>query len=114
MPSWIDPYGRVELGVAFPLRAPQKDYFGAGFGGRLNLGLDFAQWFGVQLTGQIIDLPARPGAPVTGDAVPGAVGGGVRLHLPYRYVVSPWIDADVLYVRTGSLDRLGFSVGVGL
>jgi hypothetical protein len=27
---------------------------------------------------------------------------------------SPWIDADALYVRTGGLDRFGFTLGAGV
>src|SRR5689334_10272331 len=92
-PSWIDPYGKVELGVAFPLRAPQSDYFWPGLGARLNLGLGLGEWFALQATGQMLALPARSAAPTSDAAVPFGVGGGVRLKLPYRYFASPWIDA---------------------
>ena len=27
------------------------------------------------------------------------------------YAASPWIDGDLLYVRTGGLDRFGFTAG---
>lgn len=114
LPKILDPYGRVELGVAFPITSPQSDYFGAGFGGRLNLGLGIGEWIGVQLTGQTVVLPARPMAPASDPAVPIGLGAGVRVKLPYRFPVYPWIDADALYVRTGPLDRFGFTVGVGL
>jgi outer membrane protein OmpA-like peptidoglycan-associated protein len=30
------------------------------------------------------------------------------------YAASPWIDADVLYARTGGLDRMGFAAAVGV
>ena len=113
-PGWLDPYGKIEAGVAFPLRSPQKDFFGPGFGGRLNLGLGLGEWISVQLTGQVVALPARNTAPTGDAAVPIGLGGGLRLKLPYRYAVYPWIDADLLYVRTGPLDRLGYTVGIGV
>lgn len=113
-PSSIDPYGKVELGVAFPLNTPQSDYFGPGFAGRLNLGLGIGEWFGVQLTGQMAVLPARAAAPMPDPAVPIGLGAGIRIKLPYRFPVYPWIDADALYVRTGPLDRFGFTIGLGL
>jgi outer membrane protein OmpA-like peptidoglycan-associated protein len=47
-------------------------------------------------------------------------GAGIRLKRPHDNTgrgldaVSPWLDADALYVRTGPLDRFGFAVGAGL
>ena len=113
-PGWLDPYGKIEAGVAFPLRSPQSDYFGPGFAGRLNLGLGLGEWISVQLTGQVVALPARSTAPTSDSAIPIGLGGGLRLKLPYRYAVYPWIDADLLYVRTGPLDRFGYTVGIGV
>ncbi len=115
LPAWLDPYGKVEAGVAFPAKSPQSDFFGAGFGGRLNAGIGFHGWFSVQLTAELAALPARGAAPSTDPALPLGLGGGLRVQLPYRgYAVSPWLDGDVLYVRTGSLDRFGYSIGLGL
>jgi len=119
LPSYIDPYGKIEAGIAFPVRSPQSDLFSAGFGGRGNVGVGFYGWLAVQLTVQTAVLPARANVmtniPLSSDpAAPLGLGGGIRLQLPYRYSVSLWVDADFLYVRTGSLDRIGYSVGVGL
>src|SRR5438132_1580577 len=72
------------------------------------------EWVGVQVTGQIMSLPGRDGAPSMGSAVPLGLGGGLRFKLPYRYPVAPWVDVDLLYVRTGSLERLGYTVGAGV
>src|SRR5207249_10959125 len=105
---------RVEAGAGFPLHAPQTDYFGPGFAGRLNLGVGLGEWVGVQLTGQPLALPSRMGAPGEGTAVPIGLGGGVRVKMPYTHKVSPWIDLDLLYVLTGPLGRLGYTVGAGL
>lgn len=48
-------------------------------------------------------------------------GGSVRLQRPHSapnddkyYAVSPWIDVDAQYVRTGDLNRPGFAVAAGL
>ena len=73
-PGWLDPYGKVEAGIAFPLRSPQKDFFGPGFGGRLNLGLGLGEWVSVQLTGQVVVLPARNTAPASDAAIPIGLG----------------------------------------
>ena len=51
-----------------------------------------------------------------------AFGGGARLMRPHDapggaagfYAISPWVDADLLYVRTGGLDRPGFATAAGL
>jgi hypothetical protein len=47
-----------------------------------------------------------------------AFGGGARLMRPHDaigfYGASPWVDADLLYVRTGGLDRPGLATAVGL
>lgn len=42
------------------------------------------------------------------------IGTGPRLQRPRKYRWSPWLDAEALYVRTGSLDRFGYTVGAGV
>ena len=65
-------------------------------------------------------LPTATAMPTQGTAW--TVGGGGRLRRPHDapggaagfYAISPWIDADALYVRTGGLDRPGFATAAGL
>ncbi len=51
-----------------------------------------------------------------------SVGGFLRLRRPHGYewnsstgaaAVSPWVDADAQFVRTGPLNRFGAAVGIG-
>ena len=64
-----------------------------------------------------------PKSPYSAAGVSGlwAFGAGLRLKRPHHIVdnsywsgTSPWIDADVQYIRTGDLNRLGLSAGIGL
>jgi outer membrane protein OmpA-like peptidoglycan-associated protein len=47
-----------------------------------------------------------------------AFGGGLRIKRPHdsksAYGISPWLDADAFYMRTGELNRPGFDAAVGL
>jgi outer membrane protein OmpA-like peptidoglycan-associated protein len=47
-----------------------------------------------------------------------ALGGGVRIKRPHdatsAYGISPWLDADAFYMRTGPLNRPGFDAALGL
>ena len=126
----IDLDVKVEPGLAFPIGKPQSDRFGvggaatlkalAGFeGGYLNLaaGLTF------------VGLPAKSGfadssvgtawAPSLGLRLePPRESDALRLQKPHRdeafYGARPWIDGDIMYVRTGGLNRAGFAAAVGL
>ena len=106
---------KLEPGVAVPLTAPQSTVYGVGGGQSLKALLGLNSWLGVGPSAQFMLLPNR-----TANAESGVVwgfGGGLRLHRPHDRQsfagVSPWLDADVLYVRTGQLNRLGFDAAVG-
>jgi outer membrane protein OmpA-like peptidoglycan-associated protein len=66
-----------------------------------------------------LTLPADGDLDATGTAW--ALGGSVRVMRPHNapdndqfHAVSPWADVDLLYVRTGKLNRPGFAIGAGL
>ena len=108
---------KLEPGIAIPLTSPQTDHFRLGGGGFGRIGFGVVPYIDLQIAGGGFGFPTKDadGVPV----VIGAVGGGLRLQLPHEgksgpRKYSPWIDADMLYVRTGGLDRAAFDVGAGI
>ncbi len=106
-----EPHLRFEPAVGHPVGAPQTDYFGPGGGGAIKAGLSLVP---------VLDLQAQGGYYAFSTKKPidhvslGSIGLGPRFQWPRdRGVVSPWLDAAGLYVRTGVLDRLGLEVGGG-
>jgi len=110
---------KVEPGVAFALTEPQSQLFGVG--GSVTVK---ALW---SLNGYLDLGPSATFLALTTEASQGdsgtawAFGGGLRLKRPHTSpgddglgAMSPWVDADALYVRTGDLDRFGFDVAAGL
>lgn len=67
-------------------------------------------------TAAFTTLPSAPAMSTSGTAW--AFGGGVRMMRAHDatgfHGVSPWVDGDLLYVRTGELDRPGFATAVGV
>lgn len=67
-------------------------------------------------TASFLMLPAATAGAESG--VVWALGGGLRLKGPHDAKsasgISPWLDADAFYMRTGSLNRPGFDAAVGL
>ncbi len=110
---------KVEPGVAVPLNAPQTDHFDVGAAGSVKGLVGLTPYLDIGPSVSLLVLPtAVPGAP-TGIAF--GLGGGLRLKRPHDasntdtgwMAVSPWVDADLQYIRTGGLDRSGISVGAG-
>lgn len=110
---------KVESAFAFPLTEPQSDLFGVG-GSQTIKGLwALNEYWGIGPSATFLGLTTDA---ATGD--PGTawtLGGSVRLQRSHSapdhdkyYAISPWIDADVQYVRTGGLDRPGFAAAVGV
>jgi outer membrane protein OmpA-like peptidoglycan-associated protein len=106
----------VEPGVAVALTDPQSERTDTGLGQTLKLLFGVTRYLAVGPTAAYTTLPAATSMPTSGAAW--AFGGGARMMRPHDavgfYGVSPWIDADLLYVRTGGLDRLGFASAVGV
>lgn len=106
----------VEPGLALALTNPQSQRTDAGFGQTLNLLFGVTPYLALGPTAAFTTLPSAPSMSTPGTAW--AFGGGARLMRPHDaigfYGASPWVDADLLYVRTGGLDRPGLAAGVGL
>jgi outer membrane protein OmpA-like peptidoglycan-associated protein len=110
---------KVEPGIAFPLTSPQSDLFDMGGGQTIKALWALSPYLDIGPSATFITL-------ATDDATPGengtawTFGAGLRLKRAHHvsaddfFALSPWLDADALYVRTGDLNRAGFAVGVGL
>ena len=106
----------VEPGLAVALTNPQSQRTDAGFGQTLNLLFGVTRYLALGPTAAFTTLPTAPSMSTPGTAW--AFGGGGRLMRPHDalgfYGASPWVDADLLYVRTGGLDRPGLASALGL
>lgn len=102
---------KLDPSVAFPLTGPQREAFGVGGGGFAKGAYGPLDWLDVQLdVGGLGFAPKH--APTAGLF---ALGGGVRFQLPQRrFRVSPFLEASVLYARTGDLDRFAYAVAAGV
>jgi outer membrane protein OmpA-like peptidoglycan-associated protein len=107
---------RIEPGVAVPLSSPQSNRFDVGGGQTVKGFYNLAPWLDIGPTISFTDLPAADGFQRSGTSWD--FGAGVRVKGPVTgdglFGMIPWADADVLYSRTGDLDRPGFDVGAGL
>jgi outer membrane protein OmpA-like peptidoglycan-associated protein len=106
----------VEPALAVALSAPQSQRTDAGFGQTLKLLFGVTRHVALGPMASFTTLPTATSMPTSGTAW--AFGGGARVMRPHDavgfYGISPWADADALYVRTGGLDRLGLAAAAGL
>ena len=106
---------KLEPGVAAPLTAPQSTVYGVGAGQSLKALFGVTSFLDVGPSGQFMYLPPAKTGRESGTVW--GLGGGLRLKWPHDsealFGVSPWLDADALYIRTGLLDRPGFDAAVG-
>jgi outer membrane protein OmpA-like peptidoglycan-associated protein len=110
---------KIETGVALPLTDPQSQRFDVGGGQTLKALWLLNRYLNLGPSATFMGFPAQgPGGDVGTAWTFGASLGLRRPHdLPDDasfFGISPWIDVDALYVRTGPLDRPGVDVGVGL
>jgi len=107
---------KVEPGVTIPLSAPQSQIYSAGASQSVKLLFGLTPFLDLGPSTSFTILPNRISGQESGVAW--TFGGGLRLHRPHDavsfYGISPWLDADLLYVRTGPLNRLGFDAAAGL
>jgi outer membrane protein OmpA-like peptidoglycan-associated protein len=112
----LDVSFKLEPGVAVPLTAPQSQVYGVGGGESLKALFGLTPYLDIGPTASFLLLPAAAAHAESGIAW--GLGGGLRLKRPHDaesfYGLSPWADADLLYVRTGDLNRPGFDAAVGL
>lgn len=109
---------KVEPGVAFPLTQQQSQRFNLGGGVAAKLLYGLGPYADLAAGISIIGLPTSTNSLSSSVGTAWGYGGGVRLKGPHDsesfYGVSPWVDADALYVRTGELNRFGVAAGAGL
>ena len=126
----IDLDVKLEPGAALSMTNPQSQRFE--FGGAATIkGLVGFEGGLVNLSAgmNFLGLPAQTGFASTSVGTAWAPSAGLRIQLPRESEKmrlhkphqresfgggKPWIDGDVLYVRTGGLDRFGFAGAVGL
>lgn len=106
---------KLEPGVAIPATAPQSEIYDVGGGQSLKALFGVAPYLDIGPSASFLFLPAS--APLAESGVAWGLGGGLRLKRPHNQLdsgTSPWLDADLLYIRTGDLNRLGFDAAVGV
>jgi outer membrane protein OmpA-like peptidoglycan-associated protein len=110
---------KVEPGLALPLTAPQSELFDAGVSETLKVLWTLNPYLDLGPSVTYLALPHETDADEFGTAV--TLGASARFKRPHHapdnddfYAISPWVDADALYVRTGGLDRPGFALAAGL
>lgn len=109
---------KIEPGVAFPLSRPQSQRFEVG-GSQTVKGLwALTPYLDLGPSISVLVLPAK--APLSDTGTAWTFGGGARLKRAHHGAggsfdaISPWLDADLLYVRTDQLNRPGFAAAAGL
>ena len=114
--SAMDLSFKLEPGVAIPLSSPQSDVYGVGGGQSFKALFGLNSYLDVGPTVNFLLLPAS--ADLAESGVAWGLGAGLRLHRPHDAEsmsgLSPWADADALYVGTGDLKRPGFDAAVGV
>jgi hypothetical protein len=120
LPAWADPLSlKLEAGVALPLTEPQSQRFKLGGSGTLKALWSLTEYLDVGPSATFVALPSESSEGGSGRAW--AWGASVQVKRPHTapdddrfHAISPWADADLLYVRSGPLNRAGFAVAAGL
>jgi outer membrane protein OmpA-like peptidoglycan-associated protein len=111
---------KVEPGVAVSTSTPQASRFNAGGDISVKALFGLTPWLDVGPSVSFLALDnSNRTDQTTGTAL--GLGGGARVKRPHDAsnkgeglgAVSPWVDADAQYIRTGNLDRAGVSIGAG-
>jgi outer membrane protein OmpA-like peptidoglycan-associated protein len=108
---------KVEPGVALPLTNPQSRLFKTGGGETIKALWVINAYMDIGPSATFLALPSETSGAEAGTAW--TFGGSLRLRLPRNapdtfLAISPWVDADALYVRTGGLNRPGFAAAAGV
>jgi outer membrane protein OmpA-like peptidoglycan-associated protein len=108
---------KLEPGVALPLTSPQSRIFKTGGGETIKALWVVNEYMDVGPSATFLALPSETTGGEGGTAW--TFGGSLRARRPRNAAVeflgiSPWFDADILYVRTGHLNRPGFAAAVGV
>jgi outer membrane protein OmpA-like peptidoglycan-associated protein len=107
---------KLEPGLAIPLSDPQADLYNVGGGQSLKALFGLTPFLDVGPSASFMMLPASTSGAEAG--VVWGLGAGLRLKRPHDEQtfggLSPWFDADLLYVRTGELNRTGLDAALGV
>lgn len=120
MPSVLGDFAlKLEPGLALPLTEPQLGAFNLGGSQTMKALWTINPFLDAGPSVAFLALPNENSALAPGIAW--TYGLGLRVKRPHEsasddsyFSASPWVDADALYVRTGSLNRPGFSVAAGV
>lgn len=111
---------KFEPGLSIPLTDPQSHLFNFGGSATVKILFGLGEYVDLGPTAGFVGFPHSK-YNLNKDLGTGwELGGGIRFKRPHNNLsyglsaVSPWLDADALYVRTEPLNRFGFSVGTGL
>jgi outer membrane protein OmpA-like peptidoglycan-associated protein len=108
---------KLEPGVAIPLTKPQSERFNVGGGQTVKALWLLTEQLDIGPSVTFISLPSEA------DDESGTAwtfGGSLRFKRSHNVAgegfeaISPWADADLLYVRTGKLNRPGAAIAAGL
>ncbi|MDP1829198.1 MAG: OmpA family protein [Archangium sp.] len=109
---------RIESGVVIPLTTPQSQLFAIGGGQTIKAAWALNRYLDLGPSVTFMALPSKDTLSNPGTAW--TFGASLRLKRPHDLPddaaalnISPWIDVDALYVRTGPLNRPGFAAAVG-
>lgn len=106
----------VKSGVSVPVASPQDDIFDAGSGTALKMFFPLSRHWDIGPSAMFVNYPVlkNPKVELSGKNGNGfAFGGGPRFK-ESLWNLDAWLDADILYIKTGKLDRPGFAGTVGL
>jgi outer membrane protein OmpA-like peptidoglycan-associated protein len=111
---------KLEPGLAGALTSPQSNMTEAGLAQTVKLLFGVNRWIEAGPSATFTTLPASPS--MTDAGTSWGFGGSARLMRPRDTTagqgtlraMSPWIDVDLMYVRTGGLDRPGFAAAAGV
>ncbi|MDP3156056.1 MAG: OmpA family protein [Archangium sp.] len=106
---------KIESGVVIPLTTPQSQLFMVGGGQTIKAMWALNEYLDLGPSITFMGLQNQADSDKVGTAW--NFGASLRLQRPHHHEtllgISPWVDVDALYVRTGALNRPGFAAAVG-
>lgn len=106
---------KIETGLVIPLTTPQASLFAVGGSQTVKALWTLTPWLDLGPSVSFLALPTQANLANPGTAW--SFGGSVRIKRPHHAEtvlgISPWLDVDALYVRTGPLNRPGFAAAIG-
>ena len=111
---------KLEPGLAVALTEPQSDLTQTGLAQTVKLLFGLTRWIEAGPSATFTTLGATPA--MTDNGTSWAFGGSARFMRPRDAAIgrgtlaamSPWADVDLMYVRTGGLNRPGFAAAAGV